>query len=231
MHAIRRSPFDGTMKNIPIIILIFMIVYIAIHLDVNNAELRRDNTTLKTTIKQQEHTIENMNLKETDLNEYIQQLEKENKQLATKVVELEQKKSTMSKKIMSTRSGMFKSYTDYKCLSRSSAQWQLQEQAYTDANGLRKIGDAYLVALGSYYGTTLGTKYTVTLSNGNSFQIILCDCKQDRHTDTKNQVCLSNGSILEFYVDTSRLPNAVRTSGSISSIDFFNGYVVNITNN
>ena len=49
--------------------------------------------------------------------------------------------------------GAFKSYTDYRCLSRSSAQWKLQEQAYTDENGLRKIGDAYLVALGSYYGS------------------------------------------------------------------------------
>lgn len=130
---------------------------------------------------------------------------------------------TRTKKI-----GLFKSYTDYRLLSKSSKQWQLQEQAYTDENGLRKIGDAYLVALGSYYGTKLGTRYTVTLSNGSVFDIILCDSKQNRHTDAKNQVCLSNGSVLEFYVDSAKLPKVVKRSGSISSIDKFSGYVVSI---
>ena len=138
------------------------------------------------------------------------------------------KPQTAATKTPSKRLGIFKSYTDYRMLSKSSVQWKLQEQAYTDENGLRKIDDAYLVALGSYYGTTLGTRYTVTLSNGSVFDIVLCDCKQDRHTDAKNQVCLSNGSILEFYVDTSQLPKGVRRSGSISSIDFFSGSIISI---
>ena len=125
--------------------------------------------------------------------------------------------------------GMFKSYTDYKCLSKSSPQWKLQEQAYTDENGLRKIGDAYLVALGSYYGVELGTEYVVTLSNGNSFNIILCDVKNDIHTDDLNRECLANGSVLEFYVESSALPQIVKLMGTISSIDFFNGSVVSIT--
>jgi hypothetical protein len=125
--------------------------------------------------------------------------------------------------------GVFKSYTDYNCLSRSSLQWTIQEKAYTDENGLRKIKDAYLVALGSYYGVELGTEYIVTLSNGNSFNIILCDVKNDIHTDELNRECLTNGSVLEFYVETSSLPNIVRLTGTIGSIDFFNGSVVNIT--
>ena len=125
--------------------------------------------------------------------------------------------------------GIFKSYTDYKCLSKSSPQWKLQEQAYTDENGLRKIGDAYLVALGSYYGVELGTEYVVTLSNGNSFNIILCDVKNDIHTDDLNRECLANGSVLEFYVESSALPQIVKLMGTIGSIDFFNGSVVSIT--
>lgn len=124
--------------------------------------------------------------------------------------------------------GVFKSYTDYKCLSKSSEQWQLQKQAYTDENGLRKIGDAYLVALGSYYGTELGTRYTVTLSNGSVFDIILCDCKKDIHTDSKNRECLINGSVLEFYVDSSALSRKVKTLGDISAISYFSGSVVSI---
>ena len=124
--------------------------------------------------------------------------------------------------------GTFKSYTDYRCLSRSSAQWKLQEQAYTDENGLRKIGDAYLVAMGSYYGTTLGTKYKVTLSSGNSFTVMLCDFKDNRHTDANNQVCLSNGSVIEFYVDSDAMPSIIRQMGSVGALSQFSGSIVSI---
>ena len=124
--------------------------------------------------------------------------------------------------------GAFKSYTDYRCLSRSSAQWKLQEQAYTDENGLRKIDDAYLVALGSYYGTKLGVRYTVTLSTGNQFGIILCDSKDDRHTNETHQYTLSNNCVIEFYVETEALPKKVRQSGSISAIEGFEGSIVSI---
>lgn len=124
--------------------------------------------------------------------------------------------------------GAFKSYTDYRCLSRSSAQWKLQEQAYTDENGLRKIGDAYLVALGSYYGTKLGVRYTVTLSTGNQFDIILCDCKDDRHTNKTHQYTAASCCVLEFYVETEKMPKKVRQLGSISAIEEFKGNVISI---
>lgn len=124
--------------------------------------------------------------------------------------------------------GVFKSYTDYKCLSKSSNQWKLQEKAYTDENGLRKIGNSYLVAMGSYYGNTLGDEFIITLSNGNIFEIILCDFKQDTHTDNLHRECLKNGSVLEFYVDTSVLSSKVKTSGTIGSISFFDGSIVKI---
>ena len=124
--------------------------------------------------------------------------------------------------------GSFKSYTDYRCLSRSSAQWKLQEQAYTDENGLRKIGDAYLAALGSYYGTKLGVRYTVTLSTGNQFDIILCDSKDDRHTNKTHQYTTASGCVLEFYVETEKMPKKVRQLGSISAIEDFKGNVVSI---
>lgn len=124
--------------------------------------------------------------------------------------------------------GAFKSYTDYRCLSRSSAQWKLQEQAYTDENGLRKIGDAYLVALGSYYGTTIGTRYTVTLSTGKQFNIILCDVKDDRHTNSTHQYTTVNGCVIEFYVETDKMPSRVRSFGSIGALEQFKGNVVSI---
>jgi hypothetical protein len=136
--------------------------------------------------------------------------------------------STTQPQAQSSNFGRFKSYTDYRMLSRSSAQWKLQEQAYTDENGLRKIGDAYLVAMGSYYGKTLGTKYQVTLSSGSSFTVMLCDFKSDRHTDAAHQVCTTNGSVIEFYVDTNAMPSIVRQMGSVGALDKFSGGIVSI---
>lgn len=136
--------------------------------------------------------------------------------------------ATAALKISAKKGGNFKSYTDYQCLSKKSPQWKLQEQAYTDENGLRKIDEYYLVALGSYYGTELGTKYLVTLSTGSQFKIILCDCKSDHHTDELNQTCLVNGSILEFYVETNKLSKSVKTAGSIGVLPEFAGEVENI---
>ena len=140
------------------------------------------------------------------------------------VAETTVKKSQVEKK----KKGNFKSYTDYKCISKKSPQWKIQEQAYTDENGLRKIEEYYLVALGSYYGTELGTKYLVTLTSGNQFKIILCDCKSNKHTDELNQVCLVNGSILEFYVETNKLSKEVRNAGSIGVLPQFAGEVESI---
>lgn len=142
--------------------------------------------------------------------------------------EAQTENSSMGAQYYPSNFGTFKSYTDYRCLSRSSPQWRLQEQAYTDENGLRKIGDTYLVAMGSYYGTTLGTKYIVTLSSGKSFTVMLCDFKDNRHTDGNNQVCLSNGSVIEFYVEEDKIPSIVRRMGSVGALEQFKGGIVSI---
>lgn len=182
------------------------------------------------------------------LNTELSNQSKENEEMASEIAELTKKNNELEKQIeeyqeeiknykkdaqkasqtVSKNFGAFKSYTNYKCLSRSSAQWKLQERAYTDSNGLRKIGDAYLVAMGSYYGTTLGTRYTVTLSNGNTLQVMLCDFKKDIHTDSKHQVTTSDGSVLEFYVDGDKLSSNVKRLGTVSAIPFFNGSIVSI---
>ena len=124
--------------------------------------------------------------------------------------------------------GVFKSYTDYKCLARNSEQWKIQERAYTDECGLRKIGDDYLVALGSYFGTELGSRYMITLSNGSVFTVVLCDWKDDAHTDSTHKYTVSNGCAVEFYVETSMLPEDVRVMGTIGQIPFFSGSVAHI---
>lgn len=217
MHSNWRSSLLGTLEKHRLIIALFLVTTMLL---IYAHEITKDekvlNNALSVTINNQTNTIE-------ELKSNISQLEEEKQQLETTITELQKQLMTRP-----TSSGRFKSYTDYNMLSKTSAQWKLQEKAYTDENGLRKIGDAYLVALGSYYGRTLGAKYTVTLSSGNVFQVILCDMKKDEHTDINHQATLSDGSILEFYVDTSVLPNNVLRSGNIGTINFFAGDIVSI---
>lgn len=52
-----------------------------------------------------------------------------------------------------------------------------------ETTGIRMVGEYYCAALGTFYGTTKGTKYKVTLDTGKTFKIILCDTKSNRHTD------------------------------------------------
>jgi hypothetical protein len=123
----------------------------------------------------------------------------------------------------------FKSYTAYTALSRKSSQWKkIQTIAYSDTNGLRKVGDYYCVAMGSYYSTTLGDLFKITTNQGNVFEIIICDFKSDRHTNSTHQYTARNQCITEFYVDYSCFNSAARRAGSISAIDGFGGKITSI---
>ncbi len=121
----------------------------------------------------------------------------------------------------------FKSYMDYRTITRG-AQLELQKQAYTDANGCRKVGNYFCIALGSYYGSEIGAKYRIHLSDGTSFLGILADQKADKDTNATNQYTIYNRDIIEFVVDTNCLPSAVQLSGSLSSLEKFEGKVVGI---
>ena len=70
-------------------------------------------------------------------------------------------------------------------------------ETYTDSDGFLRSGDAYVVALGTYFGEEKGTKYLVTLENGKEFTIILGDTKSDEHTDPTHRFA-QNGDIIEF---------------------------------
>lgn len=111
----------------------------------------------------------------------------------------------------------FKTYMSYKAItSTGTPQYKLQhnENTSTDENGFRKYNGEYMVALGSYYGTDIGTRYRITLDSGNSFYAVLGDQKSDLHTDAKHQH--RNGNVVEFIVDTAKISNKCRTSGNMS---------------
>lgn len=107
----------------------------------------------------------------------------------------------------------FKSYEDYGCItSKSSPQYKyLSDWCWVDYDGFVRCdaetdlgitSDYYAVAMGSYYGTEIGTKYRVTTDTGNVFYCVLVDCKDNSDTNCTNQYGTDNYDIFEFIVNT-----------------------------
>lgn len=131
----------------------------------------------------------------------------------------------------------FKSYMSYTAITnKESEQWQLQQNAVTDENGLRMVDGRYMVAVGSYYSNTIGEKIEIELEGGCRIPAIVGDLKADVHTDEKNQyraVYDSDGNfisknVVEFIVDMNTLDKKAKNWGDISAIEGFEGNVVGI---
>lgn len=123
----------------------------------------------------------------------------------------------------------FKSYMDYRCITNAeSAQYKLQQDCYTDENGLRVYDGYYVVALGTYYSSTIGDKFKITLDSGEELYCVVGDVKADCDTDKTNRYVPINGNIIEFIVDTRKLPKDVRFMGTVSALDDFEGSVESI---
>lgn len=123
----------------------------------------------------------------------------------------------------------FKTYMHYGAITnKSSAQWRLQQQAWTGNYGFRLVDDFYCVALGTYYSRNIGDKFIITLDSGHSFKAIMSDIKQDRHTDSTHRYVPKNGNVVEFVVDTRSMDKYAKRMGSMSVINGFGGNVVKI---
>lgn len=131
----------------------------------------------------------------------------------------------------------FKTYMDYrKITDKSSAQYMLQMEAYTDDMGLRKYEDHYIVAMGTYYSDNVGDTFKITLDNDTSFNVIIGDIKADCHTDSQNMYSpvydnngnLISANVIEFIVDTNKLDRSVTKLGTVSAYDDFKGNIVKI---
>lgn len=133
--------------------------------------------------------------------------------------------------VYSTSWGSMKSYMSYKAITNTrSKQYQLQQQAVTDpATGIRMVNGDYCVAIGSGWGCVVGDRILVTLQDGKTFNAIVADAKADAHTNSDNKTTTHDGSVVEFVVDISALPKAVKRSGNVGKLDQFSGGVVSIT--
>lgn len=132
----------------------------------------------------------------------------------------------------------FKTFMDYRAITnKSSAQYKYvkqwgwrDEQGFMRADAEHDLGiteDYYLIALGSYYGTEIGTKYRITTDTGNVFYGVLADQKADIHTNSTNQYA-ANKDVVEFLVDTRYLNKMVRRMGSANVYMPLNGKIAEI---
>lgn len=110
-----------------------------------------------------------------------------------------------------------KSYMPYTAItSRSSAQWKLQQIAYTGTHGIRQVNGRYCIAVGSAYTSKIGQYIDLVLENGAVIPCILADQKADKDTNSENTITEHDGSLVEFVVSSSNLSRSVRKMGDIS---------------
>jgi hypothetical protein len=111
--------------------------------------------------------------------------------------------------------------------------WQFAFRPYltVDELGFTRFEGAYGIALGTYYGSRIGTIYRITFANGEQIYAVLADVKSDLHTDSTNRykpsICgrLSSGNILEFVMD-DRIPHLYSMPMSVR-VNYINGVIRN----
>lgn len=123
----------------------------------------------------------------------------------------------------------FKTYMDFRTITdTTSVQYDMQQSAYTDERGIRRIGDDVCVAMGTAYADSCGKRFYICLDSGNSFTAVIGDIKADIHTDDTNSYAPlweGSGDVIEFIVDTDELDSSVRQMGSIGEYDEYKGCV------
>ena len=124
--------------------------------------------------------------------------------------------------------------TDYRSYNLwYTPHYRLQQVAWTDEYGMRRYGDDYLVALGSYYSTDIGDRFEVTLDTGKTFTVMMADGKWDIDCDENNMYtpCIDYngeyaGNLLEFIMDKYSVSNEMYSYGSLDYHEEFKGSVV-----
>lgn len=127
-----------------------------------------------------------------------------------------------------------KTYMDYRAITnRSSKQYKYIQENMVIKDGLLYDKDGSIgVALGSWWGD-IGSKWTVELSNGETYDVVKIDEKSDNHTIDGCQH-IGDGSVIEFVIDTKTIPNdwwggnGLVLSGNFNNHDKFNGTIVRI---
>lgn len=119
-------------------------------------------------------------------------------------------------------------YMDYRAITDSSSkQWALQQTAWTDSDGFRRIGDDYCVALGTYYGQ-VGDRFRITTNKGNVYSVTMADAKGYDSNGWYHIAGNGKINLVEFIVQTEYLPSEVTVMGDCGVLDNIGGNVVKI---
>lgn len=129
---------------------------------------------------------------------------------------------------VSTESKLFTDYRFYNI--DGTPHKRLQERAWTDENGLRRFNNDYIVAMGSFYSTSIGDRFKVFLDTGKSFTVIFGDGKWDADCDERHMytpIVNYDGEVvanlLEFIIDSDVLDPDVYEYGSLERMNNFKG--------
>lgn len=120
--------------------------------------------------------------------------------------------------------------------AKSSDQYKLlNSKGAKDVGIYRMVNDRYAIALGSFYGTKIGTKYTLEFKQKDgstkTIQAILGDQKADQHTDSKHQYHAQDKSIVEFVTAAGTASNASQINKTQNQINEDFGEIVSIKKN
>lgn len=199
----------NSLKNICLLLIIICLMIHSYILSKTSAELKKNHDDI---LKMNEELLR--------MNEELIS-DKEN--LMRLVKDLEKDKLKPPNRNMISRNvpknNSRKTYMDYrKITNTSSKQYKLQQNkdCYTTDTGLRKVNEYYCIAVGTHYSNNIGDKLIIYMENGESFKAIVADIKDDKHTDETNRQHRKDGSVIEFVVDTKKLPELVRKMGDIS---------------
>lgn len=119
----------------------------------------------------------------------------------------------------------WKPYERYTAITKkSSAQYKLQQKAYTGDYGIRMVDGRYCVALGTGWATKIGTKLDIYMDTGQIIPVILGDAKRDEHCDPSHRIASAKREVIEFIVDGAAIPEKVKRTGNFDCI--FPGKVV-----
>lgn len=109
-----------------------------------------------------------------------------------------------------------KSFMGYKTITdKKSNQYALQQEAYTDEEGFRKINNRYCVAIGTAFNAEVGQHFDAELENGTIIECIVGDIKDNKDTDATNTFT-SQGCCLEFIVDSKKICGTIKYMGDCS---------------
>lgn len=125
-------------------------------------------------------------------------------------------------------------YMDYRALTNTaSAQYELQQYAWTDSQGFRRYGNYYMVAMGTHYGY-VGETFRITTDRNNCYDVILGDCKgtdavsYDGNHSWYHVAGDYRLNVVEFIVQTECLPSEVTVMGDCGVLENIGGNVVKI---